>query len=94
MDLLILIVAVCLAAISNELYREGNRWFAIMLLACAILAPFNAMTSKQQGLEWLTRLSGCMKQASSQKVCDEILEAMADADLEAARANENDRGAR
>ena len=81
MDILILIVAVCLAAIANELYREGNRWFAIMFLACATLAPLNALTSKHEHVEkWLTRLSECLTQRPAQELCDEILEAMAGLD--------------
>jgi hypothetical protein len=84
MDILILIVAVCLTAIAIELYREGNRLFAVMFLACASLAPLNAMTSKHEDLEkWLTRLSECTKQHTSQSLCDEISEAMADFDAEA-----------
>ena len=84
MDILILIVAVCLTAIGTELYREGNRLFAVMFLACASLAPLNAMTSKHEDLEqWLTRLSECIKQHPSQKLCDEMSEAMADFDAEA-----------
>jgi len=91
MDMLILIVAVCLTAIANELYREGNRWFAIMFLACASLAPLNALTSKHEQVEnWLTRLSECLKQHPTEKLCDEVSQAMAGWDAEAEKAYAND----
>ena len=83
MDILILIVAVCLTAIATELYREGNRLFAMIFLACASLAPLSAMTSKHEDLgKWVTRLSECTKRHPSQKVCNEISEAVADFDAE------------